>query len=325
MKEKLFNLFYCFIQIFVITFAMFLAILVATQFYEQQIEKKLEMKKIENSKKEVTNSKKTSDKNKKKVTDKKSKNNKKKKKTLEEADEFPLLFQYRTADENKPICDYQSINAYRSFAKAQANAIGRMDGVYDLALFTDKKVRVTYEVRGKIKEIKPHNNIYTLYNLGEDYSQYDYIIQIVYKKTSFYLYVNTSTSLDGDESIDTTPSDWYMSIIAVDEYQTYSKISPIEFYDTIEEANDNFISIPPGLSMWGKNLIFYYLKDKDFKVEILSPSSDKPLKPKRKKKGNLSIFTLEKISNDGGLDYGESYIIILKLDGKTKYLDIYIE
>ena len=59
MKEKLFNLFYCFIQIFVITFAMFLAILVATQFYEQQIEKKLEMKKIENSKKEVTNSKMT--------------------------------------------------------------------------------------------------------------------------------------------------------------------------------------------------------------------------------------------------------------------------
>lgn len=259
----------------------------------------------------------------------KKKNNKKrnadKKKALEEVDEFPLLFQYRTADEDEPICDYQSINAYRSFAKAQANAIGRMDSVYDLVLFTDKKVRVTYEVRGKIKEIKPHNHRYTLYNLGEDGSQYDYIIQIIYKKTSFYLYVNTSTSLDGDESIDTTPSDWYMSIIAVDEYQTYSKISPIEFYDTIEEANDNFISIPPGLSMWGNNLIFYYLKDKDFKVEILSPISDKPLKPKRKKKGNLSIFTLEEISNDGGLDYEESYIIILKLDGKTKYLDIYIE
>lgn len=263
-----------------------------------------------------------------KDTTKKKSNKKKnadKKKALEEVDEFPLLFQYRTADEDEPICDYQSINAYRSFAKAQANAIGRMDSVYDLVLFTDKKVRVTYEVRGKIKEIKPHNHRYTLYNLGEDGSQYDYIIQIIYKKTSFYLYVNTSTSLDGDENIDTTPSDWYMSIIAVDEYQTYSKISPIEFYDTIEEANDNFISIPPGLSMWGNNLIFYYLKDKDFKVEILSPISDKPLKPKRKKKGNLSIFTLEEISNDGGLDYEESYIIILKLDGKTKYLDIYIE
>ena len=265
-----------------------------------------------------------------KDTAKKKSNKKKnadKKKALEEVDEFPLLFQYRTADEDEPICDYQSINAYRSFAKAQEHALESMEdySVYDLALFTDKKVRVTYEVRGKIKEIKPHNNIYTLHNLGEDCSQYDYIIQIVYKKTSFYLYVNTSTSLDGDESIDTTPSDWYMSIIAVDEYQTYSKISPIKFYDTIEEANENFIWIPRGFSMWGKNLIFYYLKDKDFKVEILSPISDKPLKPKRKKKGNLSIFTLEQISNDGGLDYEESYFIILKLDGKTKYLDIYLE
>lgn len=183
----------------------------------------------------------------------------------------------------------------------------------------DKKVSVFYEEHGKIKKIQPRDNTYTLHDLGRDCSQSDYIVQIQYKKDSYFLYIDTRNKL---KSVDTESSESYLSVVSLDEYRTLSPIRPVKFYNTMIEANDNSIVLQ---ETWNK-LIFYQLSEKNFTVEISSEVFEKPQNPKIYKKGKLAVFSFEDLASEFGDNPNCSYFVTKKTgDGDCKYLRVKIK
>lgn len=231
---------------------------------------------------------------------------------------LPLACKYTTADEGGVIKDWHSINAYPSLAEAQKNPL-HAPAEYNLSIMSDKKVKIFYEKYGKIKKLKPENEIFTLRNLGSDLSQSEYILEIKYNKDSYFLYLYTREDLKV-ANIET--SECYLSVVSLDEYCTVSPIKPVKFYDTKVEAISNPISLQRGYV----DFVFYNTSGNDFDIKIISDVYKKPEKIKvYRTEGKLAVYTFEELGSEFGSSSSYSYLVEQKMpNGHCKYLQIYI-